>query len=250
MKRLFYDIETAPNIGLFWSAGYKIDVSHDSIIKERAIITIAWKWQGEKKVHALAWDKNQNDKSMLIDFMKVAHSADELVAHYGDKFDMPWIRTRCLFHRLNALPWYKTIDTKAWASKNFYFNSNQLDYISKYLGGKGKIKTSYSLWKDILLNNCPKALKKMIAYNKRDVIELEGVWDKMQLVVPHHTHVGVLHGKPKWTCPRDGSRNVGISKTRVTASGMIQTQMQCRQCGGYYKIDNESLKKYRQDKGR
>src|SRR3982751_5556673 len=180
MKRLFYDIETSPNIGLFWSAGYKIDVSHESIIKERAIITIAWKWQEEKKVHALAWDKRQDDKFMLQTFIRVANSADELVAHYGDRFDMPWIRTRCLFHGLDNLALCKTIDTKALASKNFYFNSNQLDYISKFLGGPGKIKTSYSLWKDILLNNCPKALRKMVIYNKRDVVELERVWKKMQ----------------------------------------------------------------------
>src|SRR5882724_12359490 len=165
MRRLFYDIETAPNIGLFWSAGWKIDGSDESIVHERAIITIAWKWEGKKKVHALCWDKHQDDKAMLQQFMKVANDADELVAHYGDRFDMPWIRTRCLFHGIDALPTYKTIDTKAWASKNFYFNSNKLDYIGKFLGIGGKIKTDYSLWKDIVLRRCPNAMKKMITYN-------------------------------------------------------------------------------------
>jgi uncharacterized protein YprB with RNaseH-like and TPR domain len=173
MRRLFWDIETSPVLALLWRTGYRIDVSHDSIVRERAIITIAWKWENEKQVHALHWDKNQCDKTMLLKFIEVANEADELVAHYGDRFDLPWIKTRCLFHGINAFPIYKTIDTKAWASKYFYFNSNRLDYISKFLGFEGKIKTDYQLWLDIVLKKCPKALEKMIAYNKKDVIELQ-----------------------------------------------------------------------------
>jgi hypothetical protein len=37
-KRLFFDIETSPNIGLFWSAGFKLNIAPENIIKERAII--------------------------------------------------------------------------------------------------------------------------------------------------------------------------------------------------------------------
>lgn len=236
MKRLFWDIETSPNVVLAWRAGYKLDISHDSIVKERAIITIAWKWEGEKQVHALHWNNDQSDKSMLLAFVKVANEADELVAHYGDRFDLPWIKTRCLFHGINAFPIYKTIDTKAWASKYFYFNSNRLDYIAKFLGFEGKIKTDYQLWLDIVLKKCPKALARMIEYNKKDVIELEKVWGKMQLAVSHHTHSGALSGGEKWSCPRCESKSVKTSKTKVTAKGAKQYQMQCSKCGGYYSI--------------
>jgi hypothetical protein len=41
-KRLFYDIETSPNIGFFWSSSYKANIPHDNIIKERAVICICW----------------------------------------------------------------------------------------------------------------------------------------------------------------------------------------------------------------
>jgi hypothetical protein len=50
-KRLFYDIETSPNIGLFWQSGYKLNIDHSNIIQERAIICICWKWEGQKEVH-------------------------------------------------------------------------------------------------------------------------------------------------------------------------------------------------------
>ena len=52
-KRLFYDIETSPNIGFFWGAGYKVNISHDNIIKERAIICICYKWEGQDTVHSI-----------------------------------------------------------------------------------------------------------------------------------------------------------------------------------------------------
>ncbi len=93
IKRLFFDIETSPNIGMFWSAGYKKDISPESIIKERAIICIAYKWAGDEKTHVLSWDENQDDKVMLEKFILIANSADELVGHNGDRFDLPWIRT-------------------------------------------------------------------------------------------------------------------------------------------------------------
>jgi len=94
MKRLFFDIEVSPNIGLFWQSGYKLNIGHDSIIKERAIICICYKWENQKTVHSLKWDEKQNDKQILKQFIKIIDSADEVVGHNGDNFDIKWIRTR------------------------------------------------------------------------------------------------------------------------------------------------------------
>ena len=140
-RRLFFDIETSPNIGLFWQAGYKKNIDYSNIIQERAIICICYKWEDEKEVHALTWDSRQNDKKMLQDFIKVANQAVELVGHNGDKFDLAWIRTRCVFHRIDMFPKYLTIDTLKVARAKFRFNSNKLDYIAEYLGLGNKIKT-------------------------------------------------------------------------------------------------------------
>ncbi len=45
------------------------------------------------------------------EFIKVANDAHELVGHNSDMFDLPWIRTRCLFHNIDMFPNYTTIDT-------------------------------------------------------------------------------------------------------------------------------------------
>ncbi len=244
IKRLFWDIESAPNIGLFWRSGFKLNVGPENIIKERAIICIGYKWEHEKEAHILYWDKYQNDKAMLAAFIKVLSQATESVGHNSDRFDMPWVRTRALYHGLPPIPEVRQIDTLKWARAKFYFNSNKLDYVAKFLGLGGKIKTEFGLWKDVLLNRCPKALSKMGEYCMYDVILLEQVWKKLNELVPHKTHVGVLQGGEKWQCPRTGSTDVKVSKTRITASGVVQYQMVNNRTGSYFTISASAHEAY------
>ncbi len=244
IKRVHYDIETSPNIGIFWRAGFDQHISHDSIIQERKIVTIAWKFEDEKEVHALWWNHQMDDKEMIRKFLLVLDEADEAVAHFGDRFDFPWIKTRALFHGLNPVPLLKTIDTKAWASKYFYFNSNKLDYLAKFFGSSGKLHTDLQLWKDVCLKNDRNKLAYMVKYNKKDVIELEFVYKKLAPWVKPKTHVGVLTGLGKWTCPRTGSTNVKKSKTRVTSGGSISHQMQNLDDGSYYSISDSTFREY------
>lgn len=239
-KRLFFDIETSPNIAFVWSAGHKLSVPYNHIIKERAIICICYKWENEDKVYSLSWDKNQDDKKMLETFIKVANEANELVGHNGDKYDLPWIRTRCLVHNIEFFPNYTTIDTLKQSRSKFRFNSNRLDYIANFLQVGEKMETSFDLWKDIMVNNDKDALSKMIEYCKQDVIILEKIFQKMINFIPNKTHFGVLNGEEKHTCPECGSDNSILSKKRISASGIIKVQLQCKDCNKYYTISNKT----------
>lgn len=250
IKRLFWDIETAPCVGLFFQAGWGLNINPDAILQERKIICIGYKWEHEKKVHVLRWDENQDDRQMIIDFIEIANEADELVAHYGNHFDTPWLRTRALYHKLPPIPIYKTVDTKALASKYFYFNSNKLDYISQFLGHGKKLHTEFELWKKILWEKCQKSLDYMCKYCGVDVLRLEAVYHDIMQYAPVRTHAGVMMGHDKWTCPRTGSKDVVKEKTRVTANGTVQHQMRNVKTGCYFQISNtayEQYKKYRQE---
>ncbi len=248
VRRLFIDLETSPNVVLSWRIGYKINLSHDSIIKERAIICAAWSWDGEEKVHHAQWDRKQNDKTVLIPLLAAINEADEIVYHNGDRFDLPWVKTRCLFHKIPTLPAYKSVDTLQWARRKFLFNSNKLDYIARYLGIGAKIKTGYDLWKEVVLENNADAMNRMVTYCCGDVNLLKKVWRRLADVMPHKTHVGVLAGGEKWSCPHCGSTNVNVSKTRVTAGGSRQYQMVCKDCGSYYTIGEAAYQAYREAK--
>jgi DNA polymerase III epsilon subunit-like protein len=248
IKRLFFDIETSPNIGLFWAAGYKKNISPDNIIKERAIICIAYKWADDDKTYVLTWDKDQNDKSLLEKFIKIANEADELIGHNGDRFDLAWIRTRCLYHRIPVFPNYTTLDTLKSARSKFYFNSNKLDYIAKFLGVGEKIHTGYDLWKNIVLNKDAAALKEMSEYCKNDVVILEKVYNELANYLPSKTHHGVAMGGEKCSCPECGSMNMAYSKKRLSALGTARIQTQCQDCGKYHTVSERVYQQYLQTK--
>jgi uncharacterized protein YprB with RNaseH-like and TPR domain len=235
-RRLFFDIETSPNIGLFWEAGYKKNITTDNIIRERAIICICYKWEDEKEVYALQWDAKQNDKRMLEQFIAVANTANELVGHNGDKFDLAWIRTRCLFHGIDMFPNYQTIDTLKVARSKFRFQSNRLNYIAEFLGLGGKIKTEFNLWKDILLNKDKIAMEKMIKYCKKDVSLLEEVYKLLGNHIASKTHYGVVFGQDRGSCPECGAGSEDLIKNNsvVTATGLTRIQYKCKVCNKFH----------------
>lgn len=233
-KRLFFDIETSPNIGLFWEAGYKKNIDYSNIIKERAIICICYKWEDSKEVGYLTWDSKQCDKKMLQKFIEIANTADEMVGHNGDRFDLAWIRTRCLFHRINMFPTYTTIDTLKVSRNKFRFNSNKLDYIAKYLGMGEKIKTEFGLWKAIVLHKDKAAMDKMVKYCQQDVKLLEKVYKELSIHILSKVHYGVIFGADRGSCPECGSDEIVRRCNRVTASGVKKIQYQCNTCHKYH----------------
>lgn len=236
IKRLFVDIETAPNLGFFWDAGYKKTIGYENIVKERAIICVGYKWEHESEVHHLAWDAKQDDKKLLETLVKVLDEADEIVAHNGDRFDLPWIRTRCIKYSIPMQPSYKTIDTIKISKNRFRFNSNRLDYIAKFLGVGEKIHTEYQLWIDTVLHKSKEALENMIKYCKNDVLILEKVYQKLAAYTEPKTHVGVLNGGNKTSCPSCGCPN-SVSKGRsVSAVGHVKQVRKCRECGRKFRI--------------
>ena len=240
VRRLFWDIETSPNIGFFWRPGWKVSITPDNIIQERAIICICYKWEGNKKVHSLRWEHG-DDAEMVARFVEVIEQADEMVAHNGDKFDMAWYNGRHLIHGFDPIPKTKTVDTYKMSARNFNLNSHKLDYLAKILLGEGKIKTDYDTWKKIVLDNDEKSMKKMIKYCKKDVVLLERIWGKLRDYEDASTHAAVMASgnvRDRWKCQHCGSDDVSKSKTRVTAKGMKQHQMKCFDCGRYYTIAN------------
>lgn len=239
IKRLFFDIEVSPNIGFFWNPGHKISIGYENIIKERAIICICYKWEGQSKVYSLQWDSKQNDKDLLKKFIKISEQADELVGHNGDNFDIKWIRGRCLFHDISMMPQYVTIDTLKESRKLFRLNSNRLDYISKYIGDSGKTETGYNLWKDITLKNCKKSIKIMVDYCKNDVVKLEHVYQRMSKYIKPKTSIAEY----RCNCPNCNSSNVISNGIRISAAGVKMRKFQCKDCGKYNTVPEKTFVK-------
>ena len=239
MKRLFYDIETSPNIGFFWQPGYKLNIPFENIIKERAIICISYKWEGGK-VENLRWSKKQSDYGMIKKFIKILEEADEAIAHNGDRFDITWIRGRAIKFGLSMSPNITTTDTLKLARNKFRFNSNRLDYLAQYLGVGAKVSTGgFGLWKAIVLHKDEKALDKMVKYCDNDVIILEQVFNKLKPYVQAKVSVA----DDRRHCPECGNDSMVIHHNRTLASGAKQTTMRCTNCGKFNSIPTSLLNK-------
>ena len=245
-RRLFFDIETSPNIVYSWRSGYNLTIPYENIIKERAVICVSWKWEGESLVHTLTWDKRQNDKKVVEKFVKILNQADEIIAHNGDRFDMKWLRGRAIKHGIEMRDSYTTTDTLKLARKGFNFNSNRLDYLAKYLGVGAKTSHSgFQLWVDVM-DKVDGALEQMVQYCENDVVILEKVFNKMKNYTKPTTHHASLKGAERWACPDCGNTDVHLNKTRTTSSGIIKREMQCKdkKCGRNYTISDRGYVLY------
>jgi len=244
IKRLFYDIETSYAKGWFWRPSYNTRITYQQIIEHSKIICISWKWQGEDKIYNLKWDKDQCDKQMIYEFIKVLDKADEVVAHNGDRFDEKWIRKRAIYHRLPMRPNYRSLDTLKKAKAHFGFDSNRLDDLGDYLGVGRKLENEKGLWDKVVQFNNRKALQKMVDYCDVDVILLEDVYTVMMPYIKKNTNFAVLKGGNKFDCPECASPHTHLVKTYTTEAGTFKRVMECKSCDNNFSINNSTYQNY------
>lgn len=245
LKVLIYDIETSYNIVKSWRVGWNMTIHPEDILHERSIICVSWKWLGQKEVYNLSWNKaTQSDAYLLEAFIEVLNQADLIVAHNGDRYDLKFIKTRALLHGIPMRIDYNQFDTLKVAKKKFMFNSNKLDYISKFLGYGGKIKTEMKLWDDVILRSDDNALDKMLQYCDEDVRQLENVYCELVGWEKPKTHLGVLRGKTKQTSPITGTTNISRVSERVSARGTVTFIMQDNITGRQFDMSATDYKKF------
>ena len=245
IKRLFFDIETSPMIVYSWRVGYNINLPYDNVINDWKIICICYKWEHENKVKSFTWDENQNDKKMLEDFIKIANTADEIIGHNGDRFDIKKVRTRCIFHRIPMFPKYRSLDTLKKARGSFSFPNNKLDTIAQYLGVGAKLKhEGFPMWVKCMQGD-KQALKDMVEYCDMDIIVLEDVYLTMQNYIKPNTHAGVINNGLKYSCPVCGNdHSLTLLKNDVTEKGTVSRVVECGSCGQVYNMSNTNYKNY------
>lgn len=241
-KRLFFDIETGYyiiKIRAWQLRNFQKYFNHEDIEKEKEIICISYKWEGEDEVHTL--DRRIGEKEMLREFIKIMNEADEVIGHNGDRFDIRFVRTRCLYHGILMFPNYRTLDTLKKSRSSFLFASNKLDYLGQFMGIGGKEKhEGFEMWRKIVEDGEEEALEKMISYCERDVVLLEDVYFVLSPFITHNNNFAVLRGGEKWHCPECASTNVKMHRTYTTPMGVVRREMICNDCKKQYKISNKN----------
>lgn len=232
LRVLFWDLETAPMMAYIFQLKTEY-VSPDKLLHETFMLSWSAKWEGEKKVHSavLTGDeaRAQDDRRIVESIADLVREADVVVAHHGDRFDVPVLNNRVLMQGLPPLGNVKTMDTRAMAAKSFRMASNKLDHLAYQMFGERKLKTDFDLWRDCYFGE-ERALKKMVKYNRKDVVLLERVYHAMEPYVQGlpRLHTAVEPGER--TCPFCGEEALRKKGTYHTNASSFQKYM-CTECG-------------------
>lgn len=243
-KIILWDLETAHNVAAIFSL-YEERTPHTNILQEKYIICAAYKELGAKSVKAVSvaddmdrFKADPNDDYYVVKHMhEVLSSADAIIAHYGDKYDLRFFNMRAIYHGLTPLPNIITIDTYKIAKSKFYFNSNRLDYLGKFLGFEGKMPTSPGLWLRCLSGDV-KAIKEMVKYCKQDITLLEQVFEKLRPYAVAKLNSNLF--TEEHVCPSCGSTDL-IKRGFQYSRARKYQRYQCNSCGHWSK-SNKSIK--------
>lgn len=242
IKVLTYDIETSFVLARVWGTG-KQYVGHDAIQDETQIITVAYKWLGDNKVHYLEWSrKKKSDKKLMKAFLEEYNQADMVIGWNNNSFDNKIVNSRAMKYGLEVNTRVKSFDIMRQVKSVFRLPSYSMAYVSKYLGLGGKLQhNGIKMWEDIAWGSkkdYKQSMAMMIKYNVQDVALTEEIFYKLRPYLKSVTHMGVLTGKSKMTCPHCGGDHGKLYRTQVTAGGAIQRIMKCKKDGVKYQVSN------------
>lgn len=177
---LLLDIETAPNLADVWSL-WNVNVGLSQLRESSYTLCLGYKWYGEKtKVKVVRTKDVPKVAKEILD------EADWVVHYNGKTFDIPILRKDILLSGGTPPSPFKQIDLCSVVKRQFRFPSNKLAYVSEALGLEGKVNhPGHSLWVGCM-NDDPKSWKLMERYNRRDVVLLEELYDRVLPWIPNH----------------------------------------------------------------
>jgi hypothetical protein len=234
-KVLFYDLETSYIITEEYKWGiWDERPIEQHVIQDWQVLTIAWKWLGEKKIYCLGQDDYPdyvpgkiNDKSLLESFWDVIQEADVIVAHNGDQFDAKKLRTRMIIQGLQPYSPTKQYDTKKAYKRVGAFTSNKLIHLATDTGSAAKGDPGgFKTWKGCVAGE-PKAWAHMKKYNKQDIPPLEGLYTTIVPWDPQAPSLNVLADKPNSCTVCLGTSVIMRGLTAPTKSGTRRHRYVC-----------------------
>lgn len=230
------DLETAPCIGYYWQR-WKTNILPTQVISESYILCGAYKYLNSGNVFLESIKDSEgfgpffeDDYEVVKALRDVLDKADIVIAHNGDKFDIPVLNTRMVYHGLAPPSPYKTIDTLKIAKKNFNFPANSLNELGKYLKVGTKVPHSgFELWVNCL-KGCSEAWDKMHEYNIGDIFLLEEVYYKLRAWNKNTPNMSHYYPDNEVRCVCCGSTNVlktGKKTYTGTSSFDVYTCQDC-----------------------
>ena len=231
------DIETLPLQAYVWHL-FDEPRALDRLVKDWAIFSGAFKWLGGKKVHYMDTRRKaspHDDKELVTWLCEALDSADMVVGHNMQKFDMKKIRARALQHGLPPFREPEVVDTLLMAREIGAFTSNKLEYLSGQLTAQPKSRhTNYpgfALWEAIMRNEAG-AWVETREYNKQDIRATEELYLRLRPWARKLPNMAHYYNDEKMRCPRCGASDL-IENGNIHRGVSQYMEYVCGTCQGH-----------------
>ena len=175
-----------------------------------------------------------NDSALLEDAGKDLEDAGAWITWYGGGFDVPFVQTRRLFHKMKPLPMVPHIDGWRIAKYKMKLNSNRLATVSTFLEVEEKTALNGPIWIKASAGDRD-ALRYIKEHCVQDVIVLEQVFKKIRPLMSNSPNLSLLKSLEardgdNQLCPICCSPELEKRGQSITATGARQ-RYQCKECG-------------------
>lgn len=250
-KVLVLDIETAPIMAYTWGI-WNQNIQPSNIHSDWFCLTWAAKWLFEDKVYSAKLTSkeaiNQDDSRIIKGIWKLLNEADIVIAHNGQKFDLPKLNSRFIVNQLHPPLPYQQIDTLLHIRRQFGFTSNKLDYVNQLLNlPRKKENDGMPLWINCYKGDT-KALSDMLEYNIEDVRILEETYLRIRAWIKPHPNMGLfILDETQSRCPSCGSHELQMQGKEYKTTANSYEQFRCCNCGsvGRKRIGSLDIKQRR-----
>jgi hypothetical protein len=226
------DIETTPIEVLCWGL-WDQNISIGAIVQDWHLISWSAKWLFDSSIMSEAITseeaKNHNDERICVSVWSLLDTADIVVTHNGNGFDLKRLNTRFLYHGMNPPKPCQSIDTLKIAKDQFNFSSNKLDYINEFLGLPIKEKTDFDLWRRCFMGD-QDAINEMEHYNRNDADILEDLYLRFRPFIRGHPNLNLWNEENISICPNCGGEKLDWKGYYYTYTGRYQA-FRCEDCG-------------------
>ena len=168
------------------------------------------------------------EKRLLKDIFNRLIDSDVWLTHYGTWYDLVFVNTRLLYHRLPVVPPnHAHIDTWKISRNRLKLRNNRLITISQFLKtGEEKNAIKPEQWIRALGGHRP-SMNYIVEHCRRDVMVLEEVYNLLRPLILEHPNKNLLDGKGG--CGVCGSKRLQKRGFHLTRTRKYQ-RLQCQEC--------------------
>jgi len=225
LRIVSFDIETSnlsAGFGTIICAGFK------TVGEGRAKVLSIADFPGSRK-------DGTNDKPLVKAIYDELMEADIWLTWYGQRFDIPFVNSRLLYHNLPLLPAnHPHIDGWKTSRNHLKLGNNRLNTVQSFLrlpDEKTHIKPD--LWIKAIAGN-RKALKYIEDHCKADVVVLEQAYERLRPLILDHPFTGRGVNGNCAICGEGKLQKRGFHRSRTR----VFQRYQCQGCGSWSRDKN------------